>query len=177
MFETPVAAKLSEICDASNVLFAEERQNLYIDDVREIEIWTRILQLTGCHNLLPNDNAFATTWVSQGLEEVVRVLEYSNKTPGCLRKDISDADEGSDGITSQHTAPAWVQPLGCTYDRGTLLPLLKVVSLAGVVLKTMDNTAHSVQVRKRLMVTHGLCMNGRVSQAFSAAVTTALSQL
>lgn len=70
----PVSAILTNVCKESNILFVEEKQNLYIDDVREVDTWATLLaSLT--------DSAFHTTlgkmfisWVSDGLTAIIDTL-------------------------------------------------------------------------------------------------------
>jgi hypothetical protein len=89
----------------SNALFEEERQNLYIDDVREVEIWSKILKSTeppeeGCLNSLGD-------WVLTGLRDLV---EYLN--------DEVDFDG----------------PLGHTSEPEVLILFIRIIELAGVLL-------------------------------------------
>ncbi|EEP81370.1 predicted protein [Uncinocarpus reesii 1704] len=64
-----VADELAEFQKESTVLFLEEKQNLYIDEVREIEIWSSVLiQLD--YNGLPTNplRSDFVSWVAGGLE-------------------------------------------------------------------------------------------------------------
>ena len=61
----PVANLVTEYRKDSTVLFVEEKQNLFIDEVREVDIWASILPETlhDCGNIL-NDTY---KWISEGL--------------------------------------------------------------------------------------------------------------
>lgn len=89
----------------SNALFEEERQNLYIDDVREVGIWSKVLKSItgpeeGCLNSLGH-------WVLTGLRDLVKYLN-----------DEVDFDG----------------PLGRTSEPEVLILFVQVIELAGVLL-------------------------------------------
>lgn len=80
----PVSHSISELRKESTVLFAEEKQNLFIDEVREVHIWPQKL-------LHLNENVFdeATvkslfTWVSGGLEYLINATADDAGKDGLL---------------------------------------------------------------------------------------------
>lgn len=65
---TPVSDLISEYRKESTVLFVEEKQNLFIDDVREAELWSKSIHLLAEASY--NDGRTLNevfTWVSEGL--------------------------------------------------------------------------------------------------------------
>lgn len=67
----PVSHSISELRKESTILFVEEKQNLFIDEVREVHLWPQKL-------LYLSENAFdgptvrnLFTWVSGGLEYLI----------------------------------------------------------------------------------------------------------
>ncbi|KAI9376069.1 putative death-receptor fusion protein-domain-containing protein [Aspergillus egyptiacus] len=100
-----VSAIVAELRKESTILFEEEKQNLFIEEVREVDIWSRVLsQLTQAsydeHTL---DKVFS--WVSNGLT--------------CL-SDILVSEDGEDGL------------IGWTAKPETYTIAARVISLAGV---------------------------------------------
>lgn len=81
---TPVSHSISELRKESTVLFVEEKQNLFIDEVREVHLWPRKL-------LCLSEVAFDETtvkclfeWVSGGLEYLVRATADDAGKDGLL---------------------------------------------------------------------------------------------
>ncbi|KMP05614.1 hypothetical protein CIRG_05295 [Coccidioides immitis RMSCC 2394] len=67
---TPIRDQLNELQKESTVLFLEEKQNLYIDEVREIEIWSSVLAQLD-HSGPPTDLGLKfVSWVCEGLSEL-----------------------------------------------------------------------------------------------------------
>ena len=91
----------------ANELFAEEKQNLYIDEVRNAKIWFRVLQSTGVKRLpLPMRHAIED-WVEHGLQHLKVVMKTH-----------------CDG-----TATA---SMGLTFDFETLLLCIRLILLARI---------------------------------------------
>ncbi|EFQ99539.1 hypothetical protein MGYG_02552 [Nannizzia gypsea CBS 118893] len=63
----PVAETLNRAMKESTALFAEEKQNLYVDEVREIKLWSQ--HLTLLENTAINNHLYQPfgTWVMEGL--------------------------------------------------------------------------------------------------------------
>jgi hypothetical protein len=68
----------------STVLFVEEKQNLFIDEVREVDVWSRVL-------LQLKRNAYPETlirqissWVSEGLDHLLVLVKQDSGSDGLL---------------------------------------------------------------------------------------------
>lgn len=81
---TPVSNLMTEFRKESTVLFVEEKQNLFIDEVRELDVWTMNLsQLTKT----AYDESLITEvfeWVSEGLSYLSGLARDSNEMDGLL---------------------------------------------------------------------------------------------
>jgi hypothetical protein len=100
-----VKVSLESLKKSSNVLFEEERQNLYIDDIREVEIWSYVLK-----SIEPPDEGYLNSlgdWVLTALQDLSDYLNQNVDFDG---------------------------PLGLTSQADTLTLFLRVTELAGVVL-------------------------------------------
>lgn len=99
----------------SSVLFEEEKQNLYIDDIREVEIWSDILKGTEP----PEESCLISLrdWVLTGLRDLKGYL-------------INQVD--FDG------------PLGLTSQPDVLTLFVRVIELAGVILEWASRQAGRV---------------------------------
>lgn len=85
-----VADLVAEYCQESTVLFVEEKQNLFIDDVREIDVWSKAL-------LHLHKGAYPETLVRQFSNWVSEGLEY-------LSKRVSQ-EAGQDGLLGWVSKP------------------------------------------------------------------------
>ena len=75
-----VQAQLTNMLDDASVLFAEEKQNLYIDEVAEIQVWAQVWhQCRDTHNLdeLKNDLEY---WCRMGLSALNQLLSNSSES-------------------------------------------------------------------------------------------------
>lgn len=63
----PVSDHLAALQKESTILFVEEKQNLYIDDVRETEIWSSVLAKLDYSNFTTELRQEFSSWVSEGL--------------------------------------------------------------------------------------------------------------
>jgi hypothetical protein len=100
-----VKVLLERLKKSSNVLFEEERQNLYIDDIREVEVWSYVLK-----SIEPPDEEYLNSlgdWVLTALQDLSDYLNQKVDFDG---------------------------PLGLTSQADTLTLFLRVTELAGVVL-------------------------------------------
>ncbi|KAJ5564383.1 hypothetical protein N7513_000625 [Penicillium frequentans] len=85
-----VADLVAEYCQESTVLFVEEKQNLFIDDVREIDVWSKAL-------VHLHKGAYPETLVRQFSNWVSEGLEY-------LSKRVSQ-EAGQDGLLGWVSKP------------------------------------------------------------------------
>ncbi|PGH23951.1 hypothetical protein AJ80_02013 [Polytolypa hystricis UAMH7299] len=76
---TPVSEILAQLRKESTVLFVEEKQNLFIDDVREAEIWATVLTKLS----LPDDSSNTISqfhgWVLDGLSALLETSREEGK--------------------------------------------------------------------------------------------------
>lgn len=79
-----VSDLVAEYSQESTVLFVEEKQNLFIDEVREVDIWTRALthleRDAYSHDLVQQ----ISSWVSGGLEYLAEHLGQNDGKDGLL---------------------------------------------------------------------------------------------
>lgn len=85
-----VSDSISELRKESTILFVEERQNLFIDEVREVNIWPRKLVYLDETAYDETSIKRLSAWVSDGLE--------------CLTKVTAD-DAGKDGLMGWASKP------------------------------------------------------------------------
>ena len=82
---TPVSSLVSEYRKESTVLFVEEKQNLFVDDVREVELWCRTLHLLAKSSYGSGDSLREiATWASEGLDYLSKTVAGSTGTDGPL---------------------------------------------------------------------------------------------
>lgn len=80
LFTTPFAVLLEEVTKPQTVLFATEKQNLYLDTVLDAESWSRVLRSSP--NLAPSTLESACEWTSTALS--VLAERYTNDIDGAL---------------------------------------------------------------------------------------------
>lgn len=80
----PVSVLMVQHCQESTVLFVEEKQNLFIDEVREVDIWSRVL-LQLKRNAYPETLIRQTSsWVSEGLDHHLVLVNQDSGSDGLL---------------------------------------------------------------------------------------------
>lgn len=129
------ASKLHNIARTKNDLFAEERQNLYVDDIREIDAWTELLRNTGYASLPSELSEGVARWTLDGLHQIVAMLSRdqeggSNMNAG--KRELLVFQMNDQGLLPESL---YGHPLGVTYDHEILVVMLQVVSLAGIFLR------------------------------------------
>ncbi|KIW90444.1 uncharacterized protein Z519_09090 [Cladophialophora bantiana CBS 173.52] len=153
LFGTSVNSKLLTISKSKNDLFAEERQNLYMDDIREIKEWTQLLH-NGTYAFATQElSESAMKWTLEGLDQVLQLLEADSiKNPVHQATTCSNEDE----VEHRHIRlydplmeSLFGHPLGLTYDHEILVVMIQVVSLAGVCIQH-DRTIQTRQLRAKL---------------------------
>ncbi|KIW49721.1 hypothetical protein, variant 3 [Exophiala xenobiotica] len=163
LFETSVSSRLADIIRSKTDLFAEERQNLFVDDIGEIEGWTKVL-CQSAYRQFPQDQLQSMfVWISEGLDQVLAMMQVEQKR--------ADTRGASFSIST------FVHPLGATYDHDLLVVFLQVTSLAGVLLNweaTADSKAH---LHKRLEQLHLLCTQVQCNEVLTRAVNHALGMV
>ena len=125
---TPVSELVPELRKESTVLFVEEKQNLFIDEIREVEIWAKELPRLAESAYAESVLAEVSTWVVDGLAYFCQLLAV---------------DAGRDGL------------LGWT-SKGELFTLgVRVISIAGV-LASDEFHAQKLPDHHRESITKGL---------------------
>ena len=71
----PVADLYSEAQTTSNIVFVEERQNLYIDTVSEAEAWAQLLLRLDPDAWPLNVASDLETWTVEGLAQILKTLQ------------------------------------------------------------------------------------------------------
>ncbi|KAJ6063335.1 uncharacterized protein N7446_007455 [Penicillium canescens] len=129
-----VADLLVEYRQESTVLFVEEKQNLFIDDIREAEVWSRAL-------LRLEESAFPesslqqiTSWALQGLTYIIGLLGEEDGQDGLMGW-VSTPEAFTLGfrvitIASTLASPDFSGPKE-TVDSATFKHLLKLLLSAG----------------------------------------------
>ncbi|KAF7617583.1 cell cycle-associated protein [Aspergillus flavus] len=79
-----VEAQLAELRKESTTLFEEERQNLFIEEIREVDIWSR--RLLGLREAAFNERIVkeASKWVSDGLSYVADIMANESGMDGLV---------------------------------------------------------------------------------------------
>jgi hypothetical protein len=67
--------QFSEARHESTALFAIEKQNLFVDEVREAVIWSRVLKRLSKRALTVEHAAALSKWVTEGLEKLIEVAD------------------------------------------------------------------------------------------------------
>ncbi|KIX05824.1 uncharacterized protein Z518_03796 [Rhinocladiella mackenziei CBS 650.93] len=170
--ERSVASQLQLICRGKNDLFAEERQNLYIDDICEIKSWTDILHRTSLHLLTSEQSRAAVEWTLAGLDQVLHVLQVDWEVKSSLQS-VDEGREEDHHILCRGSGSnlAIIHPLGPSYDHEILVVLLPVVSLAGVLLRN----GHTI-VCEKLQQIKSLCLGSQANEILACAVNHALAE-
>lgn len=71
----PVADLYSEARTTSNIVFVEERQNLYIDSVSEAEAWAQLLLRLDSDAWPSSVASDLETWTVEGLAHILSILQ------------------------------------------------------------------------------------------------------
>ncbi|OCT53969.1 hypothetical protein CLCR_09615 [Cladophialophora carrionii] len=186
LLETSVASKLGSIARKLNDLFAEERQNLYVDDICEINTWTGVLDGEGIDHLALDVFEAVMKWTLDGLDTVNDTLETQQlKAPSDQLRSLTnqsttdlknqDVASGACANRSQLCESLFVHPLSVTYDHEILVVLYQVVSLAGVLYRH-DRKAYREKLRAKLQRVQEVCSSLPVNPVFLGAVERALSK-
>lgn len=100
-----IRALLQNMKHDSNILFEQEKQNLYIDEVREVELWSRVLK-----SAEPPGEAYLSSlggWASTSLRDLIQYLD---------------------------TEVEFDRPLGISSQGQILTLFIRVIGLAGIAL-------------------------------------------
>ncbi|EME45586.1 hypothetical protein DOTSEDRAFT_62083 [Dothistroma septosporum NZE10] len=92
---SPVSDHLQSAYRAGTALFAEEKQNLYIDDAKEVRAWTQVINGLAPHALSGQSIVTLTRWVETSLDAL---LMYAEDHPDGALGWSSDADTFTIGL-------------------------------------------------------------------------------
>lgn len=172
VFAVPVSARLQKLLVAKDDLFAEESQNLYIDDMQEIQIWKRCLR--GCVDAFtPQQTDFVATWVLEGLQSV---LDFLSNSPTTEKKDKDaemDAKQMLEDLQVFGKRRVTMHPFGPTYDADLLVVFMKVITIAGVICPRLSS-AEQEQVLVQLTRAEEICRDRQADEVLVNAVNEAL---
>jgi Putative death-receptor fusion protein (DUF2428) len=158
-FSDGVSDRLDNIQTSMNDLFAEEKQNLYIDEVNEVNKWSNVLDCCDLQSLEVKWRVAASKWCSEGLGALVSLLQ-TNRQADCK-------------------AMMKLHPMHSTYNADILLLFTRAVKLA-TILEGMDeltditDTGASTQVdvlRQKLLQMRSVCLDTRVHRRVQALFT------
>ena len=127
VFQESVYDRLGHIRASMNDLFAEEKQNLYIDDLDEVNKWSEVLGQCSLTQLDSKWHLAAVTWCAEGLNVLTSLLKFR------------DGHTPSRGLVAVGDS---FHPLSPTYHTEILVLCLRVVKLARVLsdAKTGDSS-------------------------------------
>jgi Putative death-receptor fusion protein (DUF2428) len=123
--QNQVSALLKAALKNSDSLFAEERQNLYIDDIHEIKLWCEALKDTGFLSVNQTVLQSCNDWVSDGLQAL----------KDCL------------GPKESISASSF----GLTYKLEVLVIYVRVIRLAGALLHQPASIFTQTQLLEQLL--------------------------
>ncbi|KAK5052527.1 hypothetical protein LTR84_002391 [Exophiala bonariae] len=172
IFAVPVASKLKKLLLAKDDLFAEESQNLYIDDVQEIQLWKRGLE--GCVDAFTQQQLdLIATWVLEGLQSVVDFLLPSSTATEAKEDAGANGKRVTEDLRDPDGRRATLHPFGPTYDADFLVVFMKVISIAGVICPRLSR-AEQEQVLVGLWQARQICRDRQADEMFTKAVKEAL---
>lgn len=168
---TSVASKLNKIVQSKKDLFAEEKQNLYIDDIREIQMWCDVLAESGFDCLRQDDVDLIAQWASHGIDEVVKIL----RTESRHQHDQNGSDKAHDERTAQ-TEPSWSSghPMGSTYDAEFLAVFVQVVAITGIMLHSQKGAGVGQEMSGKVKSILEICRGNQCNELLLGEVEKAL---
>ncbi|KAL2424894.1 hypothetical protein ABEF91_003824 [Exophiala dermatitidis] len=169
-FHTSVASNLKAIIKAKGDLFAEERQNLYIDDLREIEVWSKILHNNHLRFLNAEQIDLAVGWTTDGLNQLLHLLQTEQ------RSRIPASTGYQQSVEEVENFSALFNPLGATYDHEILVVFLKVVCIARILLAEDETKPRFPAVRELLQQSRADLVNAQANEVLLDAVNVALAE-
>lgn len=175
LLKLSVASRLSAIAKTKNDLFAEERQNLYSDDMNELHVWTQVLHRGGYPSLAPESKAIVD-WTLDGIGEVTELLETDTREiPTFQESENSSTGEISASVNrgpeSLHDS-LFGYPLGVTYDHEVLVVIMQVISLAGVLCRYEQSPVQE-RLQEKLNHLNEICVRFPVNPIVLGGVESA----
>lgn len=166
LLKLSVTSRLNTIAKATSDLFAEERQNLYSDDMNEIHVWTQAFHRGEYPSLAPESSKALIDWTLDGLVQVTELLETdTQKILTFQETENASAGERSSlaGRASESLRePLCGYPLGVTYDHEILVVIMQVVSLAGVLCR-YERSSVRERLQGKLKHLNDICVKSPVN--------------
>ena len=146
----PVSSLMAQHRQESTVLFVEEKQNLFIDEVREVDVWSGVL-------LQLKRNAYPETlirqissWVSEALYHLLGLVSQESGSDGLLGW-TSKPESFALGvrvisIASSLASPDFSVPKALDVDQATLRMQLQSLLSAGEKAYLHDNWLRRMRV-------------------------------
>jgi len=158
----PVQSKIHRLLRAKDDLFAEESQNLYIDDIQETKAWNGVLRHC-IDQLTPEQVDLIVRWTLEGFSAVLDTIR--DNMIGCMLEGHSENGGEQTDQDSQQTRirKVTVHPLGPTYDADLLVVFAQVISIASSIRSRASDIVQE-QILDHLRETKQLCRDGQVSE-------------
>jgi len=175
-FGTTVATRLYNIQSNSNDLFAEERQNLYIDHCCEIKNWTAVLEVTGLDHVPPTTFIAATSWTLNGLDELIRLAQFGAISSLHLMTPNNTEGEPEDKSNPRTSSAVFGNPLEVTYHQDVLLVFMQVISLARVLRHAHPKAGDPRdQLGDKLLLLEKACLKNQAHEMVMQGIADALA--
>ena len=116
VFRESVEDRLARIRASMNDLFVEEKQNLYLDELNEVQEWSKLIRQCENPQLEPRWRKAAVRWCEDGLETLLSLLGS-----GPEKKELDS------NLTERNSS---YHPLGPTYSSEVLVLFLRLVALS-----------------------------------------------
>lgn len=173
VFALSVSSKLHRLLLAKDDLFAEERQNLYIDDVQEIKTWRRVL--CGCVGVFTQEQVdLVAGWAVEGLQSVLDTLRGSLATSSTNDGSGWGGKQTPQDLQAVGARRVTMHPLGPTYDADLLVVFVQVISVAGV-FRSRSTGIMQARLFEQLRQIQQLCGDDQASDVFVTVVNEALA--
>lgn len=146
----PMSVLMAQHRQESTVLFVEEKQNLFIDEVREVDVWSRVL-------LQLKRNAYPETlirqissWVSEALDHLLSLVSEESGSDGLLGW-TSKPESFALGvrvisIATSLASPGFSVPEALDVDQATLRKQIQNLLAAGDKASLHDNWLSRMRV-------------------------------
>jgi hypothetical protein len=81
--------RLNGAAKEDTALFVVEKQNLFVDDVREAILWSQVLKKMSTTSIANNTVVFFTEWATDGLDLLIQKMEEEDGALGwCSKQDV-----------------------------------------------------------------------------------------
>lgn len=171
--KTTVDAIVGNLLRQATDLFAEERQNLYIDDIAEILRWADVVAQRDLGRLGDGVVYHLCRWTCNGLQYLRLLLEsWQGK---------SDTVICDGGAVNNHSS----KPLGLTYNAEILIVFIRVITMAGLLeehvrrsrVKVSEETNAESHIERYLQSLQAVCIQLQTHEHVIVALERSLSNL